>query len=154
MTQQIIDFQLEIVRPVLDHLDMGGIWAERLIVGTALAETQLRHFKQIRGPALGFYQIEPNTFQDIYYRYLNTRKDIKKKVDLLLAPKPEPLQQLVTNLAFATAVARIKYWMSPEVIGDTLPELALTYKNIYNSDKGKGSTEKFIRDASIIMELG
>jgi len=150
----IEDFHLEIVRPVLDHLDMGGIWAERLVVGTALAETQLRHFKQINGPALGFYQIEPNTFQDIYYRYLKTKRtDLKAKVDLLLAPSPEPMQQLITNLAFATAICRIKYWMSPHPVGDSLDDLALIYKNVYNSSLGKGSEEKFIRDAAEIMEL-
>ena len=59
-------FREEIVRPVLEHLDAAdpGIDspnAEELLMLTAATESQLgRYLRQVRGPAIGVFQVEPN----------------------------------------------------------------------------------------------
>jgi len=146
------DFHLNVVRPVLDHLDMGGIHAERLVVGTALVESGLKYLKQIGGPALGVYQIEPATRADIA-RYLHRRQDLHNLVEYFMTSQSQD-QQLITNLAFATCMCRIKYWMSPDKMPDTLEGFATTWKKIYNTPLGAGTEKKFIERASEIMTLG
>ena len=67
------------VRPVLEHLArteprLDSRAAEDLLLGTALMESGLREIEQRGGPALGFFQIEPATFADVYDRYLTQRR--------------------------------------------------------------------------------
>jgi len=144
--------RLYVVRPTLKRLDMYSEWAENLMVGTAAQESNFRAFDQVTGPddvtlgpGYGLYQIEANTFEDIN-RYLKTRPDIRIKVLSLLAPWPEDLHQLVGNLYYATAIARIKFWMRPESLPTSLEGIAEYWKLWYNSIDGAGTPEQFIEN--------
>jgi hypothetical protein len=65
-------FLTTIIEPVLHHLteipyDRA---AAQLLLGTALKESlQLKYRRQIQGPALGYYQMEPATHDDIWNNY-------------------------------------------------------------------------------------
>lgn len=138
-------FRMDVIRPALQLTGLWSIEAEDLILGTALAESQLDYLKQVSGPALGFYQIEPSTYVDCL-RYLN-RADNKKLRDSILSacytelfPKHDAL---IWNLRLATLMARIKYWMIPEPIPKTLQGQALYWVRHYNSG-GKGTEEHYI----------
>ena len=57
--------------------------AENLIMGTAAQESGFTYIKQLGGgPALGMFQVEPATAEDILFRYLKIRRtsgsDLKK----------------------------------------------------------------------------
>lgn len=148
-----LQFREHVVRPTLVHMKMHSRTAEDLMVGTALAESNLTWLTQHgNGPAVGVYQIEPNTFSDIWDRYLNTRPDILARVEKLVAPSPLLEKQLITNLAFATAIARIRYWMDPTPLPDPndYPNhasyvwvLGETWKRGFNTELGAGTVEKF-----------
>lgn len=80
---------------------------------TALAESNLTYLRQHGdGPALGLFQVEVATFNDIYRRYLGTRPDITRNLQPLMTGEA-PHLQLITNLSFAAAICRLRYWMDP-----------------------------------------
>lgn len=142
-------FRLHVVRATLIYIRMWSGSAEELLLGTAITESGLRYLRQFdAGPARGLYQIEPATHDDIADRFLAMRSDIRKRVNTLLAPEPSRIDQLVTNLAYATAIARIKYWMDPAPLPepDDIDGLAAYWKRVYNSPHGKGKAEDFAAD--------
>ena len=144
------NFRVEIVRPALQ---LCGLWseaAENLLIGTALAESNLSVVSQIGGgPGLSFFQIESDTYNDVV-RYL-FRSDNKKLKDRILAACmmeifPEA-KCLVWNIRLAVLIARLIYWRRPEPLpkADDIENLAKTWKSQYNSALGKGTVEHFIK---------
>ena len=65
--------RLYIIRPTLQKINLWSEAAENLLLGTAAQESLLgTYLKQNgNGPALGIYQMEPNTHKDIWIHYLN-----------------------------------------------------------------------------------
>ena len=59
-----------IIKPTLDSLQMYSQAAEELLVFTCACESLGgTYLKQVKGPALGIYQMEPATYQDIWENY-------------------------------------------------------------------------------------
>lgn len=143
----IPQYRDSIVTPVLNALGMGGRNAEDLVIGTALVETGFRYIKQIRGPALGFYQCEPATYRDIC-RYIESRPGLHEKVMWMVVGNrlPDP-EQLIWNLKFATAICRIHYWRKPGAIPSTIEGQGQYWKTHYNTHLGAGTVEKYVRAA-------
>ena len=141
-------FRADIVRPTLTYLGMWSDAAENLIVGTALAESNLSFLHQFNdGPALGVMQIEPATHDDVWNNFLAFRPPLSGKMNRLLAAEPERRRQLQTNLAYAVAMARLVYYRHPDPLPEAhdLQGLALTWKTVYNTPLGAGRPEEFIR---------
>ncbi|MFL7904698.1 hypothetical protein ACJ41P_26460 [Azospirillum argentinense] len=155
------------VRSTLARLtgpDVPGIENEsavELLVGTAAQESGLRALDQITGPndrtlgpAYGLYQIEPATRADVHANYLRTRPALNGRVCRLLAADPSPDHQLVTNLAYATAIARLIYYRSPIRLaapGD-IEGHAWVWKQVFNTQKGKGKEADFVRNWERLVE--
>ncbi len=141
-------FRAEVVRPVLVHLGLHSAAAENLLVGTALHESGgLRWLRQLGGgPAFGVYQIEPATHDDIWRNYLRFRPRLNEQVARLAASEPTRPEQLVTNLAYATAIARVHYLRVPAPLPDAgdLGGLARYWKRHFNPAKGAGTAAAFI----------
>ena len=139
-------FRLHVVRATLTYLRMWSAPAEELLLGTAVQESGLRYLRQFdAGPARGVYQIEPATHDDIVKRYLKRRTALRERIDALAAPEPSRIDQLATNLAYATAICRLKYWMDPKPLpeADDIDGLAATWKRVYNTRLGKGKASEF-----------
>ena len=141
-------FRVEVVRPVLLHLGLHSAAAENLLVGTALHESGgLRWLRQLGGgPAFGVYQIEPSTHDDIWRNYLRFRPRLNDRVARLAANEPTRPEQLITNLAYATAIARVHYLRVPAPLPDAgdLGGLARYWKRHFNTHKGAGKAAAFI----------
>lgn len=144
------NFRMELVRPALQ---LCGLWseaAENLMIGTALAESNLNVVTQFGGgPGLSFLQIEPKTYDDII-KYLN-RNDNKQLKDRVLAscfmeyfPKAECL---TWNIRLAVLIARLIYWRKTQPLPavNDVKGLAEYWKIHYNTVKGKGTIEHFIK---------
>lgn len=145
------------IRPALNHMGMGGNAAEQLVLGTAIVESNLTYLRQHNnGPALGFWQMEPTTHDDIYKTYLEYRRNLRKLLSKLTTdgnidhiPIEDRQMQMTWNLRYGAAMCRLKYYRSP----DALPEagdyegLATFHKLCYNSPLGHTdvtkSTKKF-----------
>lgn len=140
-------FRTLIVRPVLTHLGLWSEAAENLLVGTAIQESGLRHLRQLGdGPARGVYQIEPATEADLWRSFLPARPALALRTAALVAAAPSRAEQLTTNLAYASAVARLVYLRRPEPLpgADDVAGLARYWKRHFNTEKGAGSVSAFI----------
>lgn len=138
-----------VIRPTLAFLSLGGDAAEELLLGTAMQESRCgAHIVQIGGPALGIWQMEPSTHDDIWTNFLDFRQPLRAKVLNLLMPTFSRTEQLVGNLSYACAMARVQYFRSPRPLpaaGD-LAEQASLYKVVYNGP-GKATTDQYIANA-------
>ena len=137
-----------VIEPTLDYLELKSDAAVNLLLGTASQESNLgRYIKQIKGPALGIYQMEPATHQDIWDNYLKYKPELADKVRSL-SSKNKATTELITNLAYATAMARIHYLRVREALpeADDIKGLARYWKKYYNTELGKGTDEEFVHN--------
>lgn len=140
-----------IVRPTLQYLDMWSPAAEELMLGTAAQESRFTFLKQLgSGPALGLYQVEPATHKDIWNTYLNYKDELADKVKALASRRfPEHFdEELIFNLRYATAIARIKYWRVPKPLpnANDIYGLAKYWKEHYNTYKGDGEIKEWMHN--------
>ncbi len=136
-----------VIMPTLLHLGMYSTSAENLLVGTVAHESKMgTYLKQVGGPALGIYQIEPATLHDIYDNYLAFRPSLLEKVEALRGKDLSREDSLVSNLAYATAIARLVYRRAPEPLPgfNDVAGLASYWKKYYNTYLGKGKRQQFI----------
>lgn len=141
---------IHVVRPALDALDMGGASAEQLLMGTAAQESNFRYLSQLaypdtgkRGPALGLWQMEPATHNDIWANYLRFRHLIAKVVSQMGGGDSD---ELAWNLQYAAAMARLQYRRAPAPLpeaGDS-EGMARYWKRWYNTLEGAGNPEEFL----------
>lgn len=125
-------FRRHVIDPTLRRIELYSPEASDLLLGTALAESGLRKLVQTAGPALGLFQIEPRTFDSLRRNYLRYRPGLARKLKSLLARAPTPRKQLVTNLVYATAMARVRYLPWPEAIPKTTAGQAAYHLVAYN----------------------
>ena len=150
----IEQFRDLIISPTLASIGLYSKSAERLILATALAESNLTYIKQIGGgPALGLFQMEPATERDIWDHYLNRsdRKELKKRVKAL---KFDLDGQMIGNLYYATAMCRIHYFRIKEKLPkpDDVSGMARYWKKYYNTPVGAGTEQKFIDRTRVIFQ--
>ena len=147
-------FQSEIIRPVLRALDMHSLSAEALMVGTALAESGLCHIRQRNGgPALGVYQMEPATHDDIWANFLDHRLELSRDIWRMSSfgydwrGEVPQAKYMIGNLYYATAMSRVHYWRVPKPLPrhDDVAGLASYWKNHYNTLDGKGTITHFVQ---------
>ena len=64
-----------VIQPALLEIELWSEAAEKLVLGTAIVESRLSFIKQLgSGPALGVWQIEPDTSRDVYDNSLDYRE--------------------------------------------------------------------------------
>ncbi len=69
--------QTQVIYPALNKMGMWSEVAGELVLGTAIVESNLTYLKQHgEGPALGLWQVEPATHEDLYANYLNYRPEM------------------------------------------------------------------------------
>ena len=151
-------FRREVIDPTLDKLELGGESAADLMLGTAIHESKLVSRAQIGGgPALGLYQVEPKTHDDVWANFLAYKPGLATKVLQLLGDE-NPLHGLQYNDAYATAIARMKYFRAEK--REDLPSagdidgMATYWKDYYNTKRGKGTEDEFVRDWNQFMSPG
>jgi len=152
MAIQIRDAIELIIRKSLIGIDLWSPEAEQLLAGTAAQESQMLTFlKQIEGPGLGLYQMEPECHQDIHRNYLVYHPELRQKifnscgmVTFLQGASP-PDELLIYNLKYATCMARLKYYRSNESLPayNDIAGQSTYWKNIYNTVSGKGDTASY-----------
>lgn len=150
-----IQFRDEIIVPTLKF--MGKVIDERmysedavtLLLGTACAESQLTYMRQLNdGPALGLYQMEPATYEDIVKYCERKGTDFKNKVIYCIYQEmyrdmPD-LSQLIYNLRLQTVFARLHYWRVTQPI-PTAPQLQAKYwKRHFNTELGRGTIQHYL----------
>ncbi len=146
--QQLHDY---IIKPTLEY--MGGNYdsknARFLLLCTAAIESKCGHYiKQINGPALGVWQMEPATEDDIWVNCdaLNNA-DFNCDISSLQVDCGATLnsEDLILSPAYACAMARLKYSMDSEPLPgyNDFKAVYEYYKRIYNTPLGASTYAKF-----------
>lgn len=148
------DLRLRVIRPVCIAIGLGGAGVEELLLGTASQESGCgSRIVQNGGPALGVWQMEPATHDDLWTNFLGFRADLAEKVSAFLLPGLPKAVQLIGNLYYACAMARVQYFRSPRPIpsaGD-LNGQADIYKLCYNSASGAATIEEYLANAKRVL---
>lgn len=132
-----------IIKPALNDLQLYSEDAEELLVFTCAVESMGGTFlKQINGPALGIYQMEPSTYYDIWDNYIYHQASLQLRLttNFNIGRLPSDFR-MVYDLHFATAMARIHYARIPEPLPSSKDILAIWeyYKAYYNTNLGASS---------------
>jgi len=133
-----------IIIPTLRYLEPEITYSEaavELLMMTCAHESRLgTYIAQVGGPALGIYQMEPATEDDIWTNFLEYKHELSNKIDALTCDLVySPCQELSSNLVFATAMARVHYYRDKEALPDVedIEGLARYAKRVYNTKAGK-----------------
>lgn len=114
----------------------------RLLLMIAAHESGGFHFcKQVGGPALGLFQMEPATYRATI-EYLE-RTGRFSALSRRLSP-----ERMVIDVEFAAAFARAYLSSFPESLpdADDLEALARYAKKYWNTEAGKATAEKYLND--------
>jgi len=143
MKQEIKD----IIKFTLQYLDMDSEDAREMVYRTGMAETGYKHLRQMGGgPALGFFQCEPATFQDTLDNYIAYRPELKTKLYGLGYDEAYWQERFMSNIALQVAFCRLKYRRDKHMIPsfEDMTAQAKYWKRVYNSELGKGTVEHFL----------
>lgn len=146
-----------IIKPTLQYMNLYSLDAEKLLLHTAYIESRLTFLKQVGGPALGVYQIEPATHDDIFKNYINFRTELRDMMrEIETRDFPSGHQALIGNLYYATAIARIHYLRVPHPLPkwDDIIAQAEYWKTFYNTPLGRGTVEKFVSEINALYPEG
>jgi hypothetical protein len=144
----ITQFREDILIPAMQALQIHGEPIRELLVFTCAVESNGgTYLKQIKGNALGIYQIEPNSFTDLWYNYIIRKPDIVNMLSLNLNINRIPApHDLISNLTLATVCCAL-YYQSKNAKPTSLDENELwdIYKTLYNTVDGKAEKEPSIK---------
>jgi len=134
-----------IIHKVLTDLNMHSEEACDLVYRTGMAESGYRALAQMGGPAISYWQVEPDTINDVIENYLYYRQPLMDKLVKMGLDESDPNWSVMTNIAVAIAMCRLKYRRDSEPIPKNLKQQAQYWKRVYNSELGKGTIEHFIK---------
>lgn len=138
-----------IIKPTLSQLQMYSDFASELLVFTCACESHGgTYLQQVKGVALGIYQMEPATYNDLWQNFIRNRSNIL----MLLSTNFEcyrmpPEDRMIYDLNYATAMARIHYRRSKKPFpNETTPDTLWDYyKEVWNTKLGKAKKDKAIK---------
>src|ERR1700743_1911758 len=126
-----------IIQPALKDLVIFNNSMEELLVFTCAVESEGgTYLQQIKGPALGIYQMEPATYNDHWQNYIKGKSDLflllLSNFDAHHMPSED---RLVYDLRFATAMAALHYRRVPGALPAGADTVAIWdyYKRYYNT---------------------
>lgn len=136
----------DLITRVLEEAGLYSESAVELLMLTAATESKLGYYiKQIRGPALGIFQMEPRTHDDIWDNYLHYKQELTYIISDYTSTRGEHFD-LESNLAYQILMSRIHYLRVPDPLpdADDVEGLAAYWKDHYNTYLGAGTVEKAI----------
>ena len=140
----------EIVEYALYRIDAYSDDALTLVVRTGMAESGYRALKGYGegNPAIGFFQIEPATLNDMIDNYIKYRSHYEKNlISLGMNFQKDTIMSVMSNIGGQAALCRIHYRRDKHSIPswDDLEGQAKYWKRVYNTNLGRGITEHFIK---------
>lgn len=142
----------------VDLSDVGREWIEpalkflpdnlntparaQIVLGIGNKETQYRYVRQIGGgPALGFWQMEPATHDDMWRNFIRYRPELQSAALRLLAGATPDAKLLTTRMDYAALMAALHVYRAKDALpayGNALGQ-ARFWKDNFNTSLGKGT---------------
>lgn len=141
-------FRTLVIEPVLKDMGMYSEEAVRLLLMIMAHESRQGYYiKQTIGPAVGVYQMEPATHDDIH-KFLVSRKRLSL-VTPYLSASPVGVTtagEMAGNMYYATAMARAFFLRFQEALPKgSDAELAAYAKAKWNTKAGKATADDYLR---------
>lgn len=137
----------ELIRPTLNKIGLWSRSAENLIIGTGLIESKYEFIKQVNGPALSFWQIEPATYKWLLSK-LKQHSYVKEKACALLGYEfiPSDPTHLMSNMQLAIIMCRMRYFVVPTGLphADNIIELSKYWGRHYQSQSIPEKMDLFV----------
>jgi hypothetical protein len=116
-------------------------WAINQIVGTTKESAGCEYLVQLdSGPAVGFYQMEPATHDDIWANYLKYNQHLVTALYSVVGRSTMNVgsaDEMIGDLTYATLMCRIDYYRSKLAApANTAQALAEYHKIVYNTASG------------------
>lgn len=144
-----------IIEPTLKKMEMYSPEAVKLLLVTAAIESLCgTYVHQIKGPALGIYQMEPETYHDVFKSVLAFSPKKTRRVKEIYQFDDMPHEdELMGNINYATAIARVYYSRYAETIPScgSLRKLSDYYYRYWKPNPNKLSPERAYSLASKIL---
>jgi Fe2+ transport system protein FeoA len=137
----------KIIKLALKHMDLDSDDAREMLYVTGKAESGYKTLQQYGGgPALGFFQMEPNTAIDIWDNYVMYRPKYREKLYAMGFDEGTLEFCLLSNIGLQAAFCRLHYRRVPTALpkSDNLEAQAKYWKKYYNTDLGKGTIKHFM----------
>lgn len=138
-----------IILPALSKLQQYSDDAVELLMFTCAVESNGgTYVKQEKGPALGIYQMEPKTYNDLWANYIRHRSDISLILGTQFNAYRMPDEnRLIYDLEFSTIMARLFYLRISDSLPNAKDENAIYtyYKKYWNTEKGASTQQKSIK---------
>jgi hypothetical protein len=142
-------FKEFIITPALSMLQKYSDDAVELLLFTCAAESNGgTYVHQVGGPALGIYQMEPATHQDIWVNYIYGSGSLSSIINLNFNVNGKiDAGRMIYDLQYATIMARLHYSRFPEPLPDRNDVNAIFdyYKKYFNTPKGKATKAESIK---------
>lgn len=141
----------EIITSVLKECELPSDKnSVHLILGTAATESKFgTYLKQKNGPAVGVFQMEPTTHDDLWINFIPHKHPECKEHLISACGKYIGTgwgTRMMTDLYYSIVMCRLHYMRFPETIPNSIEEQAVYYKKYYNTVEGKGSVIKYLED--------
>ena len=140
----------DLIERTLENMDMYSRSAVNLLLGTAAQESHFgTYLRQLGGgPALGVFQMEPDTEVDIWNNYLRYRLKLACTIQVCTSVGCSSIIALEGNLPYQIVMARIHYKRINEPLpdADDIDGLAQYWNQHYNRNPLAGTEEEFIRN--------
>jgi hypothetical protein len=137
-----------LIKQTLAPLQLYSANAEELLMATCAQESLLGTFrKQVGGPALGIFQMEPSDHDDIWRNFLQYKPilaiDGRQLVGFVVGTPPAYL--LETNDPYAIFMCRMHYDRVPRPLPpcDDLNAIFIYYKVAFNTVQGAATQAEF-----------
>ena len=136
--ETLIDMTVKLDRP----MDSKG--SRELLLMTAAHESHLgAYLCQVKGPAVGMFQMEPATYEDLMVSYIGYRPDLAAYVEQHMIDTFDPYE-LRWNLKAAIITARLQYYRVTEALPTTVEGLGLYAKEYWNTYEGKATAYDYV----------
>jgi len=140
----------ELIKSTLEEFasKMNTEAAVNLLLGTAAKESNFgTYLRQVRGPALGFFQMEPATEAGIWRNYIVNMGKMGERILLITGVSGPDLPALRANIAYQIIMARLHYRRIPAPLpaADDVCGLGKYWKKYYNTYKGRGTAKQFVK---------
>lgn len=132
-----------IIKPALIDLVLFSEDALELLVFTCAIESNGgEYIKQVGGPALGIYQMEPATHIDIWQNYILKKQLLLNQLSASFDCNRMPSEdRMIYDSRYATAMARIHYSRVKSKLpsAKSVDDMWEYYKQYYNTNLGSAA---------------
>lgn len=137
------------IKEILQVFSEGKYYSEdvvELLLMIAAHESKLgMYLEQVKGPALGLYQMEPETHDDLLQNYVFYRDNLASALLPFEQSNGLHSDQYKYDIRYATILARIHLYRDKEPLPskDDITGMAKYAKRVWNTELGKATVEDY-----------